>query len=64
MVGSPIVRQLRAAGETNIVNRTHAELDLTNQLAARNFMKAERPDVVTLAAAKVGGIHANKTYPA
>jgi GDP-L-fucose synthase len=64
MVGSAIVRQLRAAGETNIVTRTHAELDLTDQLAVRNFMKAERPDVVILAAAKVGGIHANNTYPA
>ena len=64
MVGSAIVRQLQAAGETNIVTRTHAELDLTNQLAVRDFMKAERPDVVILAAAKVGGIHANNTYPA
>ena len=64
MVGSAIVRQLRAAGETNIVTRTHAELDLTDQLAVRNFMRAERPDVVILAAAKVGGIHANNTYPA
>ena len=64
MVGSAIVRQLRAAGETNIVTRTHAELDLTNQLAVRDFMRAERPDVVILAAAKVGGIHANNTYPA
>lgn len=64
MVGSAIVRQLRAAGETNIVTRTHAELDLTDQLAVRDFMKAERPDVVILAAAKVGGIHANNTYPA
>jgi GDP-L-fucose synthase len=64
MVGSAIVRQLRAAGKTNIVTRTHAELDLTDQLAVRDFMKAERPDVVILAAAKVGGIHANNTYPA
>jgi GDP-L-fucose synthase len=64
MVGSAILRQLRAAGETNIVTRTHAELDLTDQLAVRDFMKAERPDVVILAAAKVGGIHANNTYPA
>ena len=64
MVGSAIVRQLQAAGETNIVTRTHAELDLTNQLAVRDFMRAERPDVVILAAAKVGGIHANNTYPA
>ena len=64
MVGSAIARQLQAAGETNIVTRTHAELDLTNQLAVRDFMQAERPDVVILAAAKVGGIHANNTYPA
>ena len=64
MVGSAITRQLQAAGETNIVNRTHAELDLTNQLAVRDFMQAERPDVVILAAAKVGGIYANNTYPA
>ena len=64
MVGGAINRQLRAAGETNVVTRTHAELDLTNQLAVRDFMQAERPDVVILAAAKVGGIHANDTYPA
>jgi GDP-L-fucose synthase len=64
MVGSAIARQLRAAGETNIVTRTHVELDLTDQLAVRDFMRAERPDVVILAAAKVGGIHANNTYPA
>ena len=64
MVGSAITRQLQAAGEKNIVTRTHMELDLTNQLAVRDFMQAERPDVVILAAAKVGGIHANNTYPA
>ena len=64
LVGSAIVRQLQAAGETNIVTRTHAELDLTNQLAVHDVMRAERPDVVILAAAKVGGIHANNTYPA
>ena len=64
MVGSAIVRQLEAAGETNIVTRTHAELDLTDQLAVRDFMQSERPDVVILAAAKVGGIYANNTYPA
>ena len=64
MVGGAIVRQLEAAGETNIVTRTHAELDLTDQLAVRDFMQAERPDVVILAAAKVGGIYANNTYPA
>ena len=64
MVGGATARQLRAAGETDIVTRTHAELDLTDQQAVRNFMQAERPDVVILAAAKVGGIHANNTYPA
>ena len=64
MVGSAIARQLGVAGETNIVTRTHAELDLTDQQAVRNFMRAEQPDVVILAAAKVGGIHANNTYPA
>ena len=64
MVGGAIVRQLEAAGETNVVTRTHAELDLTDQLAVRDFMQAERPDVVILAAAKVGGIYANNIYPA
>ena len=64
MVGSAIVRQLKATGETNIVTRTRAELDLTDQLAVRDFMQTERPDVVILAAAKVGGIYANNTYPA
>ena len=64
MVGGAIARQLKAAGEEDIVTRTHAELDLTDQLAVRDFMQAERPDVVILAAAKVGGIHANNTYPA
>ena len=64
MVGGAIVRQLEARGETNIVTRTHAELDLTDQSAVRSFMQVEKPDVVVLAAAKVGGIHANNTYPA
>jgi GDP-L-fucose synthase len=66
MVGGAILRRLQArgAGETLIVTRTHAELDLTDQAAVRAFMQAERPDVVILAAAKVGGIHANNTYPA
>jgi nucleoside-diphosphate-sugar epimerase len=64
MVGSAIARQLGAAGETNIVTRTHVELDLTDQLSVRGFMQAEQPDVVILAAAKVGGIYANNTYPA
>jgi nucleoside-diphosphate-sugar epimerase len=64
MVGGAIVRQLKAKCETNIVTRTHAELDLTDQLAVKDFMQAERPDVVILTAAKVGGIHANNIYPA
>lgn len=64
MVGSAITRQLEAAGETNIVTRAHSELDLTDQLAVRDLMQAEQPDVVILAAGKVGGIHANNTYPA
>ena len=64
MVGSAIVRNLQAKGYTNIVTRTHAELDLTNQSAVENFFKAEKPDQVYLAAAKVGGIHANNTFPA
>jgi GDP-L-fucose synthase len=55
----------KAAGEElTLLTRTHAELDLTDQAAVRNFMQAERPDVVILAAARVGGIHANNTYPA
>ena len=66
MVGSAIARQLLAAGHApeSIITRTHAELDLTNQAAVRAFFQSERPDEVYLAAAKVGGIHANNTYPA
>lgn len=64
MVGSAILRQLQAKGEMNIVIRTHAELDLTDQAAVQAFMQAERPDLVILAAAKVGGIMANNSYPA
>ncbi len=64
MVGSAIVRRLAEQGQTNIVTRTHAELDLTDQAAVRAFFEAEKPDQVYLAAAKVGGIHANNTYPA
>lgn len=64
MVGSAIARQLQASGKTNIVIRSHAELDLTDQSAVRDFMQAEQPDVVILAAAKVGGVYANNTYPA
>ena len=64
LVGSAIVRSLEAKGYKNIVGRTHKELDLTNQAAVVNFFEEERPDVVVLAAAKVGGINANNTYPA
>jgi GDP-L-fucose synthase len=64
MVGSAIVRALSRYGCTNIVTRTHATLDLTNQEAVRRFFELEKPDQVYLAAAKVGGIHANNTYPA
>jgi GDP-L-fucose synthase len=64
MVGSAIVRNLKANGFTSIVTRTHAELDLTNQTAVKDFFEREKPDQVYLAAAKVGGIHANNTYPA
>jgi len=68
MVGGAILRRLRVrkeAGEgIELITRSHAELDLTNQAAVRGFMLAERPDVVILAAAKVGGIQANNTYPA
>jgi len=64
MVGSAIVRQLQAKGFNNLVIRTHAELDLTNQQAVADFFEEEKPAQVYLAAAKVGGIHANNTYPA
>ncbi len=64
MVGSAIVRALQKQGETNIVARTRAELDLTNQAAVQHFFAQEKPTQVYLAAAKVGGIHANNTYPA
>jgi len=58
------VRRLQAKGYTNIVTRTHAELELRDQVAVQAFFAAEKPDYVILAAAKVGGIHANNTYPA
>lgn len=63
MVGGAIVRQL-AARQIETITRTHAELDLTNQAAVADFFTTEKPDAVVLAAAKVGGIHANNTYPA
>jgi GDP-L-fucose synthase len=62
LVGSAIVRQLEAKGYTNIITRTHAELDLVNQQAVEDFFKTEKPEYVFLAAAKVGGIMANSTY--
>lgn len=64
LVGSAIVRNLEAKGFTNIITRTHKELDLTNQADVRRFFEEEKPEYVFLAAAKVGGIHANNTYPA
>jgi len=68
MVGGAILRRLQARKDggaaLDLITRTHAELDLTDQAAVRDFMQTERPDVVILAAAKVGGIHANNTYPA
>ncbi|MDZ5065931.1 GDP-L-fucose synthase [Clostridium perfringens] len=64
LVGSAIVRNLQKKGFNNIICRTHKELDLTNQNEVRKFFEEERPEYVFLAAAKVGGIHANNTYPA
>jgi GDP-L-fucose synthase len=63
MVGGAISRKLRERG-VEVITRTHAELDLTDQAAVRDFFASEKPDGVVLAAAKVGGIHANNTYPA
>lgn len=63
MVGAAILRQLSARG-SEVITRTRAELDLTDQAAVRKFFKEAKPDVVVLAAARVGGIHANNTYPA
>jgi len=64
MVGSAIVRALLKSEQTNIVTRTSSELDLTEQSAVQHFFQSEKPDQVYLAAARVGGIHANNTYPA
>ncbi|MDE5820621.1 MAG: GDP-L-fucose synthase [Lachnospiraceae bacterium] len=64
LVGSAIVRSLKEKGYTNVIGRTHRELDLCDQAAVREFFASERPDVVVLAAAKVGGINANNTKPA
>jgi GDP-L-fucose synthase len=64
MVGSALVRDLEAKGYTNILTRARSELDLLDQLAVRDFLEAERPEYVFVAAAKVGGIYANNTYGA
>ena len=64
LVGSAITRRLQAEGATNLLLRTHAELDLTDLRAVEDFIAAEKPEYMFLAAAKVGGIHANDTYPA
>jgi GDP-L-fucose synthase len=64
MVGSSINRKLESEGYHNLLTRTHSELDLTNQQAVNNFFEEMRPEYVFLAAAKVGGIMANSTYPA
>jgi GDP-L-fucose synthase len=64
LVGSAIMRKLQQEGYTNIITRTHKELDLTNQAQTQEFFKKEKPEYVFLAAAKVGGINANDTYPA
>ena len=64
LVGSAIVRNLKVKGYDNVIGRTHKELDLTDQAVVRAFFEEERPDVVVLAAAKVGGINANNTSPA
>ena len=64
MVGSAIVRKLTSLGYANLLTRTSAELDLRNQDLVNSFFQVEKPDYVILAAAKVGGIHANNTYRA
>jgi GDP-L-fucose synthase len=64
MVGAAITRNLISRGYTNIIGRSHSKLDLTDQKAVREFFEAEKPEYVFLAAAKVGGIHANNVYPA
>jgi len=64
LVGSALVRKLKELGYMNLISRTHAELDLTRQRDVEDFFDKERPEHVFLAAAKVGGILANNTYPA
>ncbi len=64
LVGSAIVRNLTKSGYTNLITKTHSELDLLDNVTVSNFFKKEKPEYIFLAAAKVGGIHANNTYPA
>ncbi|MEO0510187.1 MAG: GDP-L-fucose synthase [Verrucomicrobiota bacterium] len=64
MVGSAVVRALEAKGCANLITRTRSELDLTSQIAVRDFFDSEKPEIAVIAAARVGGIHANNTYPA
>src|SRR4051812_12521873 len=64
LVGSALVRRLRAGGYADLVLKSRAELDLTNQAAVESLFRDERPDYVFMAAGRVGGIHANSTYPA
>ena len=64
LVGSAVMRQLQMRGYTNLITRTHKELDLINQLAVQDFFASVKPEYVILAAGKVGGVHANNTYPA
>jgi GDP-L-fucose synthase len=63
LVGSSILRLLQKEGYSNLIYKTRNELDLTDQASVSAFFKQEKPDYVFLAAAKVGGIHANNTYP-
>lgn len=63
LVGSAITRELKNKGYTNIITRTHNELDLTNNHAVELFFEEQKPDYVILSAAKVGGIHGNNTFP-
>ena len=64
MVGSAIVRRLQSTGYTNLITRTRQELDLLDQRATFDFLQGEKPDYIFMAAARVGGIHANNTYRA
>ena len=64
LVGSAVLRNLESKGFNNLLTKSHKDLDLTNQTKVKNFFEKEKPDYVILAAAKVGGIYANNTYPA